>query len=634
MPRLPDATQAVFADAKSLAFEQRLALLAPTGATVLISGETGTGKEVAARELHRRSGRKGPFLAVNCGALSETLAESELFGHEKGAFTGALRGQAGWFEAAAGGTLLLDEIGELSLPMQVRLLRVLQEREVTRVGARTPRPIDVRIVAATNVDLERAVQRGTFRADLLFRLNVASVTLRPLRERIADIEPLAERFLALYGARCGRDAQRLTEDAMAAVRRYPWPGNVRELDNVMHRAVLLNAGPVIDTAGLCLPEAASRTIVEADAPAAAETDLEESLRRLATSWIRTREPDLLRRATGVLVQASFDEAGGNQVRAADLLGVSRNTLRTQLGHLGMIAPRRRAQEIVSRSGVRMRVGIQRFGTSALLRVGGELEQRLAAQKILVDWREFETGPPLVAALQSGEVDVCSVGEVPPVFAQSHGAPVVYLAYESASPSSVALVVRCDSAIRSMHDLQGKHIALSEGANVHFLLLCALEACGMTLADVNPVFVPLGTASGPDALPSADAWMMWDPFLSAAQLSGQYRVLLDGTGLVSNHRFYLARRDFTDMMPEAVHAFLEEARRVALEAAAAPAEAAQRLAASFGMMPAGLELSMRRLASEAKHLDWPVLRDQQRIADRFFALGLLPRTISVEDAVWR
>ena len=422
MPRLSDATQAVFADPESIAFEKRLALFASTGATVLITGETGTGKEVAARELHRRSGRKGPFLAVNCGALSETLAESELFGHEKGAFTGALRCQAGWFEAAAGGTLLLDEIGELSLPMQVRLLRVLQEREVTRVGARTPRPIDVRIVAATNADLERAVQRGTFRADLLFRLNVASVTLRPLRERIADIEPLAERFLALYGARCGRDAQRLTEDAVAALHRYPWPGNVRELDNVMHRAVLLNAGPMIDAAGLSLPDTSSAAAVEADTPNTAAAALEESLHSLARSWIRTREPDLLRRATTILVQASFDEAGGNQVRAADLLGVSRNTLRTQLGHLGMIAPRRRTQDVAARPGVRMRVGIQRFGTSALLRVGGELERRLAAQKVLVDWREFETGPALVEALQAGEVDVCSVGEVPPIFAQSHGAP--------------------------------------------------------------------------------------------------------------------------------------------------------------------------------------------------------------------
>ena len=194
------------------------------------------------------------------------------------------------------------------------------------------------------------------------------------------------------------------------------------------------------------------------------------------------------------------------------------------------------------------------------------------------------------------------------------------------------MVRSGAAIRTMHDLQGKHIALSEGANVHFLLLCALEAYGMTMGDVKPVFVPSGTPSGPDALPSADAWMMWDPFLSAVQLSGQYRVLLDGTGLVSNHRFYMARRDFTDTLPETVHAFLDEARRVAIDAAAAPAEAAQRLAASFGMVPAGLELSMRRLASEAKSLDRLVLRDQQRIADRFFELGLLPRTISVEDAV--
>jgi sigma-54-specific transcriptional regulator len=152
--RTSDATRTIFADPASRAFEERLALLAPTDATVLILGETGTGKEVAARELHARSGRTGPFLAVNCGAMTESLAESELFGHEKGAFTGALRSQMGWFEAASGGTLLLDEVGDLPLAMQAKLLRVLQEREITRVGSRVPRRIDARIVAATNVDLE------------------------------------------------------------------------------------------------------------------------------------------------------------------------------------------------------------------------------------------------------------------------------------------------------------------------------------------------------------------------------------------------------------------------------------------------------------------------------------------------
>ena len=154
-------------------------MLAPTDATVLIMGETGTGKEVAARELHARSGRGGPFLAVNCGAMTESLAEAELFGHEKGAFTGAMKSQMGWFEAASGGTLLLDEVGELPLAIQAKLLRVVQEREITRVGSRLPRPVNARIIAATNVDLEAAAAHGHFRRDLLFRLAVATVTLRP-----------------------------------------------------------------------------------------------------------------------------------------------------------------------------------------------------------------------------------------------------------------------------------------------------------------------------------------------------------------------------------------------------------------------------------------------------------------------
>ena len=194
LPRTSDATHAIFSDPASRAFEERLALLAPTDATVLIMGETGTGKEVAARELHARSGRIGPFLAVNCGAMTESLAEAELFGHEKGAFTGALKSQMGWFEAASGGTLLLDEVGELPLTMQAKLLRVLQEREITRVGSRVPRPITARIVAATNVDLEAASAKGDFRRDLLFRLAVATVTLRPLRHRRQDIAPMASVF--------------------------------------------------------------------------------------------------------------------------------------------------------------------------------------------------------------------------------------------------------------------------------------------------------------------------------------------------------------------------------------------------------------------------------------------------------
>src|SRR5690606_11812867 len=217
-------------------------LLGPSEAPVLVYGETGTGKELIARHIHQLSGRKGPFLAVNCGAINEQLAESELFGHEAGSFTGATGRREGWFEAANGGTLFLDEIGDLPLPMQVKLLRVIQEREVVRVGARRPIPVDVRLVAGTNVDLDQAVASGRFRRDLLYRLNIAQVRLPPLRDRPDDILPLAEHFLKVYSQRMNCKPPRLSAAALEALKRYAWPGNIRELENVIHFALLVSNG--------------------------------------------------------------------------------------------------------------------------------------------------------------------------------------------------------------------------------------------------------------------------------------------------------------------------------------------------------------------------------------------------------
>jgi aliphatic sulfonates family ABC transporter substrate-binding protein len=602
--------------------------------SVLFMGETGTGKEVAARELHARSGRTGPFLAVNCGAITESLVESELFGHEKGAFTGALKSQMGWFEAASGGTLLLDEVGELPLSMQAKLLRVLQEREITRVGSRVPRRIDARIVAATNVDLEAACAQGGFRRDLLFRLAVATVTLRPLRHRRQDIEPMARYFLAQYGSRFRRPAQDFTQAALDRLIRYDWPGNVRELDNVVHRAVLLTAAEEIGADDLSIDPPSITPPAALGPPANWEgATLEAALRSLAERWIGDSEPELLQRASTVLVQAAFDAASGNQVRAAELLGVSRNTLRTQLSHLGVIPTRRKRLQAGDQNWVRVRIGTQKFGTSALLRVSGELERRLAEQQILVDWRHFDTGPPLVEALASGDIDIGSIGEVPPIFAQANGAPLLYVACEQAAPSSIALVVRDDSPIDSMLDLRGRRVALSPRANVHLLLMRALDMHGLTMADIRPVYAPRGVPSGPAALPDADAWMMWDPYLGDLQAQGGFRILFDGTGLVANTRFYMARRHLVRTLPDVVDAILNEARRVADEAAQSPTEAAHRLAGPFGMEYPGLERAMRRLTVGSRILDEGVMRDQQQIADRFYTSGLLPRAISVKDALW-
>lgn len=211
-----------------------------TDASVLVLGESGTGKEVVALTIHRRSARaKGPFVAINCGAIPETLIESELFGHERGAFTGAHTQRPGRIEMAEGGTLFLDEIGELPLTMQVKLLRFLQEQQVERIGGRKPIRVDTRVIAATNVDIDKAMREGAFREDLFYRLAVVVIQLPPLRERDTDVVVLAEAFLKRYGSAQGKSRLRFTKEALLALQQYPWPGNVRELENRVKRAVIM-----------------------------------------------------------------------------------------------------------------------------------------------------------------------------------------------------------------------------------------------------------------------------------------------------------------------------------------------------------------------------------------------------------
>jgi transcriptional regulator with PAS, ATPase and Fis domain len=325
------ANAMVLSDPASAAIRADLDRLAPTDASLVIIGETGTGKEVAARYIHDHSNRKdGPFLAVNCGAFVESLVEAELFGYEKGAFTGALRTQPGWFEAASGGTLLLDEVGDLPLQLQVKLLRVLQEREVVRVGARIPIPIDVRVIAATNVDLATAVAEGRFRQDLFFRLNVASIMLPPLRQRPGDLRVLAEHFLATHRERLGRSNLRLTEGALQALSGHAWPGNIRELENVIHNAVLLSPGPAIEASDLRL----ARPPREATGGS-----LEDELRGAFERYLARGEDDLYERVVRLLVMTGYELSDTNQVRAAERLGLSRNALRTHLANFGVIAGR-------------------------------------------------------------------------------------------------------------------------------------------------------------------------------------------------------------------------------------------------------------------------------------------------------
>jgi two-component system, NtrC family, response regulator PilR len=224
--------------------------IARTSSTVLISGESGTGKELIARAIHYNSGRRGKFVSINCGALPETLLESELFGHERGAFTGAIREKRGLFSEADRGTIFLDEIGETSTAMQIKLLRVLQDRIVRRVGSNIESAVDVRVIAATNRDLSDSIQKGTFREDLFYRINVIPITLPPLRQRREDIPLLVDHFIDKFCANLGMPKKRISSDAIRAIEKYHWPGNVRELENVIERMIALETSEVMTTKSL------------------------------------------------------------------------------------------------------------------------------------------------------------------------------------------------------------------------------------------------------------------------------------------------------------------------------------------------------------------------------------------------
>jgi len=224
--------------------------IAKTTSTVLISGDSGTGKELIARAIHYNSGRRGKFVSINCGALPETLLESELFGHERGAFTGAIREKKGLFHEADRGTIFLDEIGETSTAMQIKLLRVLQDHVVRRVGSNSETQVEVRVIAATNRDLAESIRAGTFREDLFYRINVIPIALPPLRQRREDIALLVEHFITKYSTSMGVPPKRISSDAMRSIEKYHWPGNVRELENVVERMIALESSDVLTTKSL------------------------------------------------------------------------------------------------------------------------------------------------------------------------------------------------------------------------------------------------------------------------------------------------------------------------------------------------------------------------------------------------
>ncbi|HBR1395319.1 TPA: sigma-54-dependent Fis family transcriptional regulator [Klebsiella pneumoniae] len=560
-PESPSTAPALI-DPASKAFQSLLDKLAPTEATVLIVGETGTGKEVVARYLHHHSARRQqPFLAVNCGALTESLAEAELFGHEKGAFTGAQQGQPGWFEAAEGGTLLLDEIGELSLPLQVKLL--------------------------------------------------------------------AHHFLSLYARRLGRPTLRLAPESLARLMDYSWPGNIRELENTLHNAVLLSKEEEISPAQLRLA-----TLNDAPGPAS-DHELDDFIRhQLALPG----EP-LWQRVTSALIRHAMAHCDDNQSQAAALLGISRHTLRTQLANLGLIKSRRRPpappRAFANAAGAdrELRIGYQRFGSLGILKARQSLETAFASLGVNVLWSEFPAGPQLLHALACNEIDFGTTGEAPPVFAQASNSELMYVAWEPPAPRSVAMVVPQESDIRQLSDLRGKRIALNKGSNVHWLLLQILEDAGLGLNDVRVVYTPPKYPLTASDYLAVDAWMMWDPLLSDAEHTGELRVVASGEGRVNNHQFYLSRRDYLAQHGDIMRRLLTELTHNGQFIDSHRGEAARLLSAELGIDARSLSMALARRSHRPRPMDLSVIRAQQTIADRFYALGLIAKPVPVREAVW-
>jgi len=318
-----DARDLVYRDEAMARVVKLAQQIAASEASVLITGESGTGKEVLARFVHARSNRaKKPFICVNCAAIPETLLESELFGHEKGAFTGAVARRIGKFEEASGGTLLLDEISEMAVHVQAKLLRALQERIIDRVGGTRPVPVDIRIIATSNRNLAEAVREGAFREDLLFRLNVVNLKIPPLRERPADVIELAQHFVARYAAANGVPARPLSHEARHALSIARWPGNVRELENCMHRAVLLASGPEIGADAILTPDGARLDAMRNPMVAHAAFAAEQVTRGLVGRTVAEVERDL--------ILETLKHCLGNRTHAANILGISIRTLRNKL----------------------------------------------------------------------------------------------------------------------------------------------------------------------------------------------------------------------------------------------------------------------------------------------------------------
>lgn len=627
----------VFEDPRSAELLAQIERVAPSDATVLVTGETGTGKEIVARHLHELSRRHHEaFVAVNCGAIAEQLVESELFGHEKGAFTGAQTSRAGWFETAHRGSLFLDEVGDLSLPLQVKLLRVLQEGEVVRLGSRATRAIDVRLIAATNVDLEEAMAAGHFREDLFYRLNVTQLRLLPLRERLGDILPLVHHFIGVYQRKLDVQISELSPSAEQRLLEHSWPGNIRELENVVHHALLVARGERVEADDLRLSPQKARTKTS--------LPVEDGFALLETALARIYEapaPKLFERIEETVMRTAYAHAGKNQLKTARLLDISRNVVRARLLSYGDLAgssrppPSERPVAAAPSSGrhTRVRLGFHKFGVLTVVKALGTFDALLAAKGIHVEWCEFPAGPEVASAIQAGDVALGVVGDCPSVLAQADDARFVYVAAEAPAPEAEAIIVHEDSDIESVADLRGRSVALKRGSNVHYLLIRALEEAGVDYGDVRLTFAVPEKAKQAFESRHVDAWVIWDPLLSSIQHTARARVLRDGRGLTLNTAYYLANREFAQAHPELVDELLVHAVKAVEWAKSNTSLVAE-------LVSAQLNISSRAIASWLQRhpttgaLTPELMASQQSIADTLYRLQLLPKPVQVADAGWR
>jgi aliphatic sulfonates family ABC transporter substrate-binding protein len=630
----------------SLELLARLARIAASGAAVLITGETGTGKELLAREVHARSPRAHEaFVAVNAGALSEQLIESELFGHERGAFTGAHERKPGWFEVADGGTLFLDEIGDLPHALQVKLLRVLSTGEVTRVGARTPTRVDVRLIAATHVDLRAAMQAGRFREDLFYRLSVTSLALPPLRERPGDILALTRHFLERYRSELGRSGLRLSSEAEEALLCHDWPGNVRELENTIHRAVIECGGgeilardlglvpraPVVELvhSGASLPLRRAAQVQKPGGQGAAWAALEHVLEEL----LDEAPPNLHARIERMLLSTAFRHSGNNQLETARVLGLSRHVVRARLIEHGELPGKLRRGGRVLEPGPRvLRIGYQNLGLLMLVKAYGAFDDALGSRNVAIQWQEYAGGLQIVEALRRGELDLGVVGDFPAVYAQAESVPVVYVASEPPAPRGAALIVPQSSKVRSVAELRGKRVAVNRAAQAHYLLMLALEEAGLSPGDIELCFETPANALARFKNGELDAWAIWDPWLSSARLDLGARVLRDTSGLFDSSVYYLARQQLVETGDDLVTELRTQLSAAARWIESDPGRAAHLVAPGLGFSARALAASLDRELG-GNGVTREQIAAQQRIADQLLRMRLIARPVSVVDAQW-